>query len=195
MLAPARTLSRSLCKARDLVTTLPTLQWSVRQGYKGAGMEGWVARWYARTRPNEMQDFRQRARAVAEHLSNDSSVLEIAPGPGYFAIELAKQGNFPWTASHVISLGRFRRTQRRLPRLLFAGTAFTVFLIEGRDNRARIGADKESFAPAGNDYPVECQTVSEDFGDCAIRSDRVNGSTADSMADLARNAARVLRPG
>ncbi len=33
---------------------------------------------------------------------------------------------------------------------------FTVFFIEGRDHGARVGAHKEGFTPAGNDYPVEC---------------------------------------
>ena len=39
-----------------------------QKAYKGAGMEGWIARWYARTRQNEMEDFRERARAIAARL-------------------------------------------------------------------------------------------------------------------------------
>jgi len=70
-----------------------------------------------------------------------------------------------------------------------------MFLIKGRDHGPRVSTDEERFAPTGNYYPVECQTVSEDFGDRATRSDRVNGSTADSMADLTSNAACVLCPG
>jgi len=73
--------------------------------------------------------------------------------------------------------------------------AFNVFLIEGRDHGPRVSTDEERFAPAGNDYPVECQTVSEDFGDCTTRGDRVDGGTADSRTDLTRNAARVLCKG
>jgi len=65
-----------------------------QKAYKGAGMEGWIARWYARTRQNEMEDFRERARAIAARLRGGCSVLEVAPGPGYFAIELAKLGDF-----------------------------------------------------------------------------------------------------
>jgi len=64
------------------------------KGYKGQGMEGWIARWYARTRQKDMQQFRDEAKAVAEHLSPGSRVLEVAPGPGFFAIELAKLGDF-----------------------------------------------------------------------------------------------------
>jgi ubiquinone/menaquinone biosynthesis C-methylase UbiE len=61
---------------------------------KDSGMEGWVARWYARTRHNDMQDFRREADKVAARLSPGAEVLEVAPGPGYFSIELAKRGRF-----------------------------------------------------------------------------------------------------
>lgn len=63
-----------------------------RKGYKGVGMEGWTARWYARTRLNEIDDFRHEAKKVAEKLRPECDVLEVAPGPGYFSIELAKLG-------------------------------------------------------------------------------------------------------
>ncbi len=62
--------------------------------WKGAGMEGWVARWYTRTRSNDIEDFRREAAAVAKQLRSGSDVLELAPGPGFFSIELAKLGDF-----------------------------------------------------------------------------------------------------
>lgn len=37
-----------------------------------------------------MADFRRAAKAVADRLRSGSSVLEVAPGPGFFAIELAR---------------------------------------------------------------------------------------------------------
>src|SRR5271166_5708984 len=69
--------------------------------YEGTGMEGWVARWYARTRRSDMEDFRRRARSVAEQLSSGCSVLEVAPGPGFFAVELAKLGDFKITGLDI----------------------------------------------------------------------------------------------
>jgi ubiquinone/menaquinone biosynthesis C-methylase UbiE len=69
--------------------------------FKGAGMEGWIARWYARTRKNEAEDFRRRAKSVAQRLRSGSDVLEVAPGPGYFAIELARLGNFKITGLDI----------------------------------------------------------------------------------------------
>jgi ubiquinone/menaquinone biosynthesis C-methylase UbiE len=74
---------------------------SERKPWKGAGMEGRVARWYARTRSNEMEDFRRQAKAAAERLSSDCTVLEVAPGPGFFAIELAKLGDFKITGLDI----------------------------------------------------------------------------------------------
>src|SRR6202007_2921410 len=65
-----------------------------RKGHKGMGMEGAVARWYARNTWNSIEQFRKLARSLAGQLESGSSVLEVAPGPGYLAIELAKEGRF-----------------------------------------------------------------------------------------------------
>jgi len=58
--------------------------------YKGLAMEGVIATWYAR---NTKGDARHRACADAllENLSTGARLLEVAPGPGYLAIELAKE--------------------------------------------------------------------------------------------------------
>jgi ubiquinone/menaquinone biosynthesis C-methylase UbiE len=68
---------------------------------RGSGMEGWLARWYARTRRNDLEDFRRQAKTVAERLPGGCDVLEVAPGPGYFAIELAKLGDFNITGLDI----------------------------------------------------------------------------------------------
>jgi ubiquinone/menaquinone biosynthesis C-methylase UbiE len=72
-----------------------------QKAWKGKGMEGTVARWYARTRRNDMLDFRRDAKAVAECLRIGCHVLEVAPGPGFFAVELAKLGDFKITGLDV----------------------------------------------------------------------------------------------
>jgi ubiquinone/menaquinone biosynthesis C-methylase UbiE len=41
-----------------------------------------------------MKDFAADARRIAQLLPRGGEVLEVAPGPGYFAIELAKLGGF-----------------------------------------------------------------------------------------------------
>jgi ubiquinone/menaquinone biosynthesis C-methylase UbiE len=58
--------------------------------YKGRGMEGFIASWYARQTARDTDEFQGTARRIAAHLSVTSRVLEVAPGPGYLAIELAR---------------------------------------------------------------------------------------------------------
>src|SRR5579862_1308490 len=65
-----------------------------RKGYKGLGMEGSIARWYAWMTGRKIDDFRATARWLAEQLSPGGSMLEVAPGPGYLAIELARLGPY-----------------------------------------------------------------------------------------------------
>jgi ubiquinone/menaquinone biosynthesis C-methylase UbiE len=74
---------------------------TVPKPWKGIGMEGGIARWYARTRQNDMEDFRQEAKTVANRLTSGSRVLEVALGPGFFAIELAKLGDFKITGLDI----------------------------------------------------------------------------------------------
>jgi ubiquinone/menaquinone biosynthesis C-methylase UbiE len=62
--------------------------------YKGLGMEGAVAKWYASLTKKSLEDFKVLAGRIAEQIPPNSSVLEVAPGPGYCAIELAKLGNY-----------------------------------------------------------------------------------------------------
>jgi ubiquinone/menaquinone biosynthesis C-methylase UbiE len=62
------------------------------KAYKGMGMEGSIARWYDRTTRKDMPEFRQLAARVAALVPAGGSVLEVAPGPGFLSIELAKRG-------------------------------------------------------------------------------------------------------
>ena len=64
------------------------------KAYKGLGMEGMIANWYASTTLKGLDEYQVLARRVAQVLAPGSKVLEVAPGPGYFALELTKLGNF-----------------------------------------------------------------------------------------------------
>jgi ubiquinone/menaquinone biosynthesis C-methylase UbiE len=55
-------------------------------------MEGSVARWYERTTRTDMAEFTALAARFAAHLPPGGAVLEVAPGPGFLAIELARLG-------------------------------------------------------------------------------------------------------
>jgi ubiquinone/menaquinone biosynthesis C-methylase UbiE len=62
------------------------------KAYKGMGMEGSVARWYDRTTRKDMPEIRRLAASIAAMMPPGGSVLEVAPGPGFLSIELAKRG-------------------------------------------------------------------------------------------------------
>jgi ubiquinone/menaquinone biosynthesis C-methylase UbiE len=67
----------------------------LQRRFKDIGIEGTSARWYDNnTRRHRLAEMRKYAKEVAKHIHNGCSVLEIAPGPGYLAIELAKLGNY-----------------------------------------------------------------------------------------------------
>jgi ubiquinone/menaquinone biosynthesis C-methylase UbiE len=53
-------------------------------------MEGSVARWYDRTTRKDMPEFKSMAARIARLVPAQGSVLEIAPGAGFLAIELAR---------------------------------------------------------------------------------------------------------
>jgi ubiquinone/menaquinone biosynthesis C-methylase UbiE len=62
--------------------------------YKGLAMEGMIASWYARNTKGDMRGYRACADAVAASLGAGARVLEVASGPGYLAIEIAKRGSY-----------------------------------------------------------------------------------------------------
>jgi ubiquinone/menaquinone biosynthesis C-methylase UbiE len=66
-------------------------------------MEGRTARWYARQRGSRSQldGYRRQAARLAEALPAGTRVLEVAPGPGYLAIELARQPGLAVTGLDV----------------------------------------------------------------------------------------------
>jgi ubiquinone/menaquinone biosynthesis C-methylase UbiE len=66
-------------------------------------MEGAIARWYARIRGTDSQLAENRAQAshLTEGLPAGADVLEVAPGPGYHAIELARLGRFHVTGLDI----------------------------------------------------------------------------------------------
>ncbi len=62
--------------------------------YKGLAMEGIIATWYARNTANDVRGTRKSASSIADRLKPGARVLEVAPGPGYLAIEIAKMGDY-----------------------------------------------------------------------------------------------------
>jgi len=64
-------------------------------------MEGVIASWYAKTTIKDINRHKLMAKQLVEKIPANGSVLEIAPGPGYFCIELAKLGNYKITGLDI----------------------------------------------------------------------------------------------
>jgi ubiquinone/menaquinone biosynthesis C-methylase UbiE len=78
-----------------------SLNASTEKAYRGWGMEGMVAKWYAGLTRKSLDEFKSLARRVTEQIAPGDSVLEVAPGPGYFAIECAKAGDYRVSALDI----------------------------------------------------------------------------------------------
>lgn len=60
---------------------------------KDVGIYGLAAKWYDRnSRKSRLAEMKRYANEVASHVSKDANILEVAPGPGYLSIGLAKKG-------------------------------------------------------------------------------------------------------
>jgi ubiquinone/menaquinone biosynthesis C-methylase UbiE len=69
--------------------------------FRGIGMEGFIANWYAKNTATDIEDFRRTAQMIVARLAPGARILEIAPGPGYLAIELAKLGAYSITGVDI----------------------------------------------------------------------------------------------
>jgi ubiquinone/menaquinone biosynthesis C-methylase UbiE len=137
-----------------------------RKAYKGIGMEGPIATWYAKNTGRDMREYRKIAQAVAGRLPGGSSVLEVAPGPGYLAIELAKLGDYRITGLDISkSFVRIARENARR-----AGV--TIDFLRG-------GAAQMPFPDESFDFVV-CRAAFKNFSDPVGALDEIH---------------RVLRPG
>jgi ubiquinone/menaquinone biosynthesis C-methylase UbiE len=81
------------------VQTMETRRWRL----KGPEMEGPIARWYARVRGSQSQieAYRKQAAQLTAGLLDGAKVLEVAPGPGYLSIEMARLRRLRVTALDI----------------------------------------------------------------------------------------------
>ena len=77
------------------------MQMSNDKGYRGVGMEGRVAAWYAKNTLRDIAEFQALAHRLTKNLPADARILEVAPGPGYLSIELAKYGQYRITGLDI----------------------------------------------------------------------------------------------
>jgi ubiquinone/menaquinone biosynthesis C-methylase UbiE len=79
--------------------TMTTL--AMRKPHADRGIEGMMANWYAANTAEMMKDYVELAQRMATDVPQGSAVLEVAPGPGYFCIELAKRGSYAITGLDI----------------------------------------------------------------------------------------------
>lgn len=74
---------------------------AIRKRHADRGMEGMVAKWYASNTAEMLKEYIELARRISNEIPQGSAVLEVAPGPGYFCIELAKLGSYAITGLDI----------------------------------------------------------------------------------------------
>jgi len=66
------------------------------------GITGHFTKWYDKnTRENRLSEMIEYAEIVKKHINEGAHVLEVAPGPGYLSISLAKLGNYHITGMDI----------------------------------------------------------------------------------------------
>jgi ubiquinone/menaquinone biosynthesis C-methylase UbiE len=122
-----------------------------RKPYKGIGMEGMIATWYAKNTGKAIAEYRTLAKRIADGLRPGDSVLEVAPGPGYLAIELARLGGCRLAGLDI------SRTFIRMARENAARSGVKVFFQEG---------DVAAMPFAGDSFDViVCRAAFKNFSD------------------------------
>ena len=69
--------------------------------HRDRGMEGMVAKWYAANTGEVMREYVELAQRISGEIPPGNAVLEVAPGPGYFSMELAKRGTYAITGLDI----------------------------------------------------------------------------------------------
>jgi ubiquinone/menaquinone biosynthesis C-methylase UbiE len=64
-------------------------------------IEGVMAKWYAANTAEMMNEYAELAQRISREIEPGSQVLEVAPGPGYFCIELARLGPYTLTGLDI----------------------------------------------------------------------------------------------
>ena len=127
------------------------MQASQSKPYRGIGMEGFIANWYAKNTAGDIEDFRRTARVIADRLPAGAQILEIAPGPGFLAIELARLGAYQITGLDVSKS--------------FVRIATENARMAGLNINFRLGdAHALPFAPGSFDFIV-CRAAFKNFSD------------------------------
>ena len=128
-------------------------------------MEGAIARWYARNtgRASEQKHLLER---IKSSLPANGNILEIAPGPGFLAIEFARLGRYNVTALEISQ----------------------TFIEIAQDNARKASVNVDFRHGNASDMPFENETF--DFIICVAAFKNFS-----QPVEAIREMYRVLRPG
>ncbi|MFC6021981.1 class I SAM-dependent methyltransferase [Plantactinospora solaniradicis] len=173
------------------------------------GMEGALARWYTHNRgsASQLDAYRKQAASFTDSLSPGAEILEIAPGPGYFAVELARRG-FGITGLDIshsfveIAAGYARREgvtvdfrHGDVAALPFPDGSFDVIVCQAafKNFREPVRALNEMHRVLRSDGVAVVQDMSRDAGTADIRAEVSRMGLSRRDAALTRLALRALR--
>lgn len=152
-------------------------------------MSGALARWYARLTKKSMKDFTALAKRVAGEISPGSGVLEVAPGPGYFAIELAKLGDYRVTGLDIsqtfVEIARANAASARVQAQFERGDASRMPFEEGRFDYLVCRAAFKNFSRPQAALREMCRVLKP--GGRALIIDMRRDASPESMKQAARN--------
>ncbi len=72
----------------------------IAKAYRGVAMEGFIAKWYNKTARRDAE-FKALADKVSKTVPAGGQVLEVAPGPGFLSIEIARTGRYHVTGLDI----------------------------------------------------------------------------------------------
>lgn len=143
-----------------------TVKTKSSKAYKGLAMEGAIASWYSKLTLKDINRHKLMASQLAKKIPAGGSVLEIAPGPGYFCIELAKLGDYKITGLDISK----------------------SFVEIAHKNAARAGKKIEFRWGNASDMPFENETFDFTFCQAAFKN---FSEPVKAIAEMYR----VLKPG
>jgi len=153
------------------------------KAYKGLPMEGVIASWYAKTTFKDINRHKIVAKQLVEKIPANGSVLEIAPGPGYFCIELAKLGDFQITGLDI------SKSFVEIARRNAAKEALKIDFREGNASAMPFSSETFDFTfcqAAFKNFSEPVKAISEMYrvlksGGVAVIADMRNDASADDI--------------
>lgn len=160
-----------------------------RWRFKGPEMEGMVARWYAgiRSSGKQVEEYRKQAARLTAGLSDGAHILEVAPGPGYLAIEMARLRRFRVTGLDIsrtfVEIATEKATQAAVSADFHQGDVARMPFEAGTFDLVVCQAAFKNFTQPGNAL-AEMHRVLRSGGTTVIEDMSSDASHADIEAEV-----------